>query len=520
MTTPIYYPNDLPHIGHFYSSLIADISARYKRLLWYNVKFSTGVDENSQKIVLKAQESWQHVMEYLDEMSPKHQELWSQLQISYTDFIRTTNSDHKTFVQSVLQKTYDQGDIYQAEYEWLYCVWCESFKKESDLIKNSENKLVCPDHLTEPQILKEKNRFFRLSKYQDKILEFYEKNPDFVLPHFRFNEAKAFVKGGLEDFSISRETNTFGIPLPFDPSQVTYVWYDALLNYLTVCQHGDESFWPANLHVLGKDISRFHAIYWPAMLMAAGYALPHTCFVTGFFTVDGQKMSKSLGNTVKPLELLEKYDRDGIVMYLFYDVVMGSDGDFSFSRLDEVYNSMLIGGRWNLVSRVSKFAQKNGVVELSFDQVAWELFVSLKEEQDSNSLFTMLQNGRDDKCIESYLENGNFQWLLRDRYQIVQMCNKYIDTTKPWEKIKQGDVVWWITDLKFLLYMIKNLSLISAPFFVNGFKKIQTLLGNELLSNIDSLMTTKSIKEIFDIQTLDISLNPINIYVKYDAPKV
>ncbi len=233
---------------------------------------------------MKANEMNMEVMDYLDLYAGKHKEIWDSLNMSYTDFIRTTNEKHKDFVQQVLQKTYENGDIYQGEYEGLYCVGCEAFKKESDLIEK-DGKLVCPDHLREPEKIKEKNWFFKLSKYENALLKFYEERPDFISPSFRFNEMIAFVKGGLEDFSISRETNKFGIPLPFDQSQVTYVWYDALLNYLTVCQGGDESFWPA-VHVLGKDIARFHAIYWPAMLMSAGFELPKKEIVTGFFTVE------------------------------------------------------------------------------------------------------------------------------------------------------------------------------------------------------------------------------------------
>lgn len=235
ITTPIYYSNDIPHIGHTYSTLIADISSRYKRLLGYEVKFSTGVDENSQKTVMKANEMNMEVMAYLDLYAGKHKEIWDSLNMSYTDFIRTTSEKHRSFVRQVLQKTYENGDIYQGEYEGLYCVGCEAFKKETDLIER-DGKLVCPDHLKEPEKIKEKNWFFKLSKYENALLKFYEERPDFITPSFRFNEMIAFVKGGLEDFSISRETNKFGIPLPFDPTQVTYVWYDALLNYLTVCQ--------------------------------------------------------------------------------------------------------------------------------------------------------------------------------------------------------------------------------------------------------------------------------------------
>lgn len=289
--------------------------------------------------------------------------------ISYTDFIRTTQQDHKEFVQKILQKTYENGDIYEGEYKGYYCVGCEGFKKESDLVKNEKGELICPDHLKTPDVLTEKNRFFKLNKYTEKLKAFYAARPDFVVPQNRFNEAISFVDGGLDDFSVSRETNKFGIPLPFDPSQVTYVWYDALLNYVTVCQR--DNFWQEDteiVHILAKDISRFHAIFWPAMLMSVDYPLPTREYITGYFTVDGQKMGKSLGNVVDPVEVVQKYDRDAVVFSLMYDVPIGSDGDFSEERLGNVYESMLIGGWGNLVNRVVSLCSKYGITEGKCDE--------------------------------------------------------------------------------------------------------------------------------------------------------
>ncbi|EKE26523.1 MAG: methionyl-tRNA synthetase alpha subunit, partial [uncultured bacterium (gcode 4)] len=241
ITTPIYYANSVPHIGHAYSSLIADVIARYKRDNWFDVKFSTWVDENWQKMVNAAKEKWISIMEFLDDIATKQKAVWDWIDISYTDFIRTTELRHHEFVSKVLQKTYEAWDIYKWEYEWLYCVWCEAFKKETDLTPD----WLCPDHLKKPEHIKEKNYFFKLSKYQKQLEDFYLNNPDFTIPNNRFKEMQSFLKEWLEDFSISRETNKFWIPLPFDPSQVTYVWYDALLNYLTVCQNWAEDFWPA-----------------------------------------------------------------------------------------------------------------------------------------------------------------------------------------------------------------------------------------------------------------------------------
>jgi methionyl-tRNA synthetase len=326
VTTPIYYANGLPHIGHANSSFIADFYARWKRLLGYEVKFSTGLDENGQKMVEKAESEGKEVMEWLDYVADESKKVWEELQISYTDFIRTTEADHHVFVQEVLKQIYEtpfrkggssegtgdlmnktksplppftEGgiDIYLGEYKGLYCVGCEAFKNPRDLTPEG----LCPDHLTKPEVISEKNWFFNLKKYASVFEQLRRDTPHFVEPDHRFNEVKAFVKSGLENFSISRENKHtgIGIPLPWDEEQVTYVWFDALLNYITVCyRNGENGKFRSDdteiLHILGKDIVKFHATYRPAMLEAAGFRKPDKEFVTGYLTVDGQKMSKSL----------------------------------------------------------------------------------------------------------------------------------------------------------------------------------------------------------------------------------
>lgn len=517
ITTPIYYSNDIPHVGHMYASLICDISSRYKRVFGYDVKFSTWVDENSQKTVMKAQEQGLDIMEYLDLYAAKHKETWDSLDISYTDFIRTTSEKHKQFVQEVLQKTYENWDIYQGVYEGHYCVGCEAFKKDSDLIEATgeykwipAGETVCPLHPNAHlDTIKEKNRFFKLSNYQDKLLEFYQKNPDFVSPAFRFNEVLAFVKWGLEDFSISRETNKFGIPLPFDPTQVTYVWYDALLNYLTVCQWGDEDFWPG-AHVLGKDIARFHAIYWPAMLMSAGYAMPTKEIITGFFTVDGQKMSKSLGNTVKPLELIEKYGRDAAVFYLFYDLVIWSDGDFSYARLENTRESMLASWWWNLVSRVSKLAHKN---EIIIGKKHIECYDLCKNEIEA--LQEILSMTASD--INELLETKGINHILQLWYRGVQAANTYMQTTEPWVKLKSTESqAEWRQHLEFLLYVVKQLALFSAPFLTESFAKVKLILGNDILSKATTRETNDYWQKARALEDFDVELVPDILYQKLE----
>ncbi len=524
ITTPIYYANDIPHIWHAYASFICDTYARYKRLFGYEVKFSTGTDENSQKILLKAQEKNIPVMDFLDEMASQHKKVRDELEISYTDFIRTTDTKHKAFVQKVLQKVYDKNlalpenerDFYQWEYKGLYCVWCESFKKPEDLTPD----WLCPDHLKKPEEIVEKNRFFRLSKYQKKLEDFYEKNADFVIPDHRFNEVKAFVKGWLEDFSISRETNKFWIPLPFAPDQVTYVWYDALLNYLTVCQNpGQEWFRPANYHLLAKDIVRFHAIYRPAMLMSADYELPNHCLVTGYFTIDGQKMSKSLWNVIKPIDIINQYSRDTLILYFLYDLIIGNDWDFSRTRLHDMHNSMLIGGRGNLISRVTKLSEKNWISSVSLSEKHSTMRPKIWESYKNNKLLELIMTDFSPEIFEkTYLENNNLQTLIKDRYNAVQFCNQFMQDEEPRTKIKNWNEMEWKADLQFLLFMIKNLAILSAPFLTKGFEKIQSILWIAQLQTISTLKTfsSDSLKELINLNTFILNLSPENMYERVE----
>ncbi len=539
VTTPIYYPNGYPHIWHAYASFIADFYARYKRLLWYEVVFSTGNDENSQKILQKAQEEKKDVYEYLDEMAEKWKAVRDRLQISYTDFIRTTDKRHIKLVQEVLDVTYKKWDIYAGEYEWYYCVWCEWFKKNSDLIEK-DGKMVCPDHLTEPNILKEKNRFFKLKNYQQKLEELYEKNPNFVEPGYRFNEVKSFVAGWLEDFSVSRESNKFWIPLPFDASQVSYVRYDALFNYVTVSK--DKWFRDDDteiVHILWKDISRFHAIFRPAMLMSVWYKIPDSELITGFFTVDGHKMSKSLWNVIDPVEVVDECGRDAVAFNLLYDVPIWSDGDFSKERLHNVYESMIIWWWGNLVNRVTSLCVKYGIDEgvcnrdidiwyMSMHQwityLPWILHLFCKET-DVDRKFSDVDWKWDffrSNIIESaYLKNWNLQWYLQDRYRLVQKANEYITKAEPRIKRKNPDTQEEAkSDLQFLLYVVKNLALLSAPVLIDGFKKIQEIFWNEELNKIDSSKNTwdpELFKNIFDMKEFKVNLDPQIIYKKVEA---
>ena len=505
ITTPIYYANGKPHIWHTYSSLIVDTFARAKRSLWYDVKFSTWTDENSQKIVQKAEELWKDVYEYLDEMVKIHKDTWDNYNISYTDFIRTTSEKHKKVVQMILDKTNKKWFIYKSKYSWLYCVGCEAFKKDDELIEK-DGKKVCPDHLTEPDFIEEENYFFKLTKFEDFLKNFYENNKDFVIPKSRFNEVKSFLDQWLEDFSISRQGATFGIKFPFDENHVVYVWYDALFNYYTVCLDDELNelwyFWDNIYHVIWKDIAKFHSIYWPAMLEAVDLPKPKKIFTTWFFTVDGQKMSKSLWNVIEPLELLEKYGRDAISLYLFYDIKIGKDGDFSYSRFEDVYNNILIGGWGNLVYRVSKLSDK-------FSITKWKMNDLPSDIKENPLLKAILKENIDNK-IEEYIENVDYQTYLKNWYELIQSTNKFIQDNAPWKLIKE-DEQKWIEILQTAIWLIHKINLLWSFFFIESYEKINNIFNFNHLDN--SKNVDWFIDEIYK-KELDIKSKPEIVFKK------
>ncbi len=509
VTTPIYYGNGVPHVGHFYTSQIANIIHLSQKILGSDSRFTTGIDENSQKAVIEAETAGLDIMDYLDEMAYKHREVWDFFNFDYTDFIRTTEQRHHSLVQEVLQHCFDKWDIYQGVYEGMYCVWCEAFKKDDDLVflnktswetfpitpkvVESDNLIkVCPDHLKTPDTIKEKNYFFKLSKYQTWIQEFYESHPEFVIPDHRFNEVRAFVERGLEDFSISRETNTFWIPLPFDNSQVTYVWFDALFNYYTSCRYSpqntsilnsfpleekeatdywsqfvDEShMWPADLHIVGKDIIRFHAIFWPAML--ASYfglgeegsdwvihfktsdreKLPKQILTWGFFTIDGQKISKSLWNVIEPVEYSKEYSKELLTLYILSAFPIGNDGDYDRQDAVLMYNAKLANNLGNLVNRV---------VVLSLKLDSESLFC---EKDRSKYLVTDTEIRK----AQEYYQNYNLKWVLDLCFENLDGLNKYADETEPWKLIKE-DQEKATESLYALAEWLRQIGLLLYPFF-------------------------------------------------------
>lgn len=354
VTTPIYYVNDKPHIGHAYTTIAADILARHHRQRGEETFFLTGVDEHATKVWRVAQEQGLPPQEYVDRIAEAWRGLPPRLNAETDFFMRTSDEGHKTFVREFLQKIYDNGDVYEDVYAGLYCVGCEAFKTEDELVDGK-----CPLHNTVPEWIEEKNYFFRLSAYQDKLLELYESQPDFVQPPFRFNEVKSFVSGGLRDFSISRAGQPWGIPLPWDEGQVAYVWADALVNYLsalTYARPGEdlrEDFWPVARHLMAQDILRFHCVYWPAMLLSAGYTVPKQIFIHGYLLLDELKISKSLGNAIDPLELIDIYGADALRYWCARAIPFGQDGSASLTGIADRYERELGNDLGNLLSRTT-----------------------------------------------------------------------------------------------------------------------------------------------------------------------
>ena len=358
ITTAIDYVNSRPHLGTAYEKITADVIARTRRLAGVPTHFLMGNDEHSLNVFRRATELGLDPKAYCDRMEQEFREVWARLDVSFDDFIRTTEDRHRVGVTALVSRIQAAGDIYEGHYEGWYCNSCEAFKQEKDLVDGN-----CPTHKTKPEWIRERNHFFRLSKYQQALLDHYARHPEALEPDVRRNEILNVIQGGLEDISISRAGQAWGVPLPFDPQSVVYVWFDALINYISALGFGaDESmferWWPASLHVIGKDITRFHCVIWPAMLMSAGLPLPERVFGHGFVYFKGEKMSKSLGTIVDPLDAASKFGPDPLRLYLVREFAYGQDGDFSWERFEERYNSDLANNLGNLVSRVATMADK------------------------------------------------------------------------------------------------------------------------------------------------------------------
>ncbi len=423
MTTPIYYVNSTPHIGHAYTTIAADILARHSRQRGDETFFLTGVDEHASKVARVAAEQGLEPKEYADRIVTAWQEVPRRLNATNDFFIRTTDEGHKTFVQGFLQRMYDAGDVYEDVYAGLYCVGCEAFKSEAELVDGK-----CPDHDTVPEWIEERNWFFRLSAYQDRLLSLYESRPDFVLPAFRFNEARSFIAGGLQDFSISRAGQPWGIPIPWDPDQVAYVWADALVNYLSALTYARpdddlrERFWPAVRHLLGKDIIRFHCVFWPAMLMSAGYEVPHQLFVHGYLLLDDRKISKSLGNVVDPLDLIDVYGADAVRFWAMRAVSFGQDGSVSIESLHERYDRELANDLGNLLSRTTAMVDR---------YLGGELPARARDDSPVRELLASLAGDVSDR-LDTYDLTGALERI----WEVVRGLNRYVEAQAPWQLAK------------------------------------------------------------------------------------
>lgn len=459
VTTAIDYVNAEPHIGHAYQKIIADALARWHKLKGEKVFYLTGTDEHGQKVARSAKEAGLDEKDFVDKVSRKFKESWKILDIDYDRFIRTTDKDHEKLVQEFVKKI--KKDIYKGEYEGLYCVDCERFYTKKDLV-NQECKYHPGKKL---ELLKEETYYFRLSKYEKKLLELY-RNKTFVLPKERRNEIINRVREGLQDLSITRTNFKWGIPFPLDREHVVYVWFDALLNYLTGAGKNQE-FWPADLHLLGKDNGWFHAVIWPAMLLAAGYKLPKTVFVHGFLTFNSQKISKSLGNVISPNYLAGKYGADSIRYFLIRHIPFGEDGDFSEKALIARHNNELANKLGNLISRVTGLAEKVGI------------------EKTQNKLLKKLKLNQ----IEKHIENYGFDKALNEIFAFIDVCNEYVQSRKPWET-KDKKVLYELID------SIKAIAILLWPFIPETSEKIAKDLGFKIkFENINKPIKINGIKK-------------------------
>ncbi len=470
ITTPIYYTNDAPHIGHAYTTVAADVMARYHRLCGDEVFFLTGVDEHGQKLERAAAEKGMPEQEYCDEVAAKFMSLWKKLNISNDYFIRTTSERHKMAAEKIFRAIYDAGDIYRALYEGWYCVPCESFYKEEELLDGN----ICPIHERPAEWIKENNYFFRLSQYQDRLLKLIEENPDFIQPEIRRNEVLSIIRSGLEDRSISRSSVKWGVPVPVDPdSGVLYVWIDALTNYISAIGYGDDPdtmarYWPADIHLMSKDILFFHAIFWPALLMSAGLPLPKQIFGHGWLTKDGKKISKTIGNVIDPNELVDEFGTDAVRYFFMREYTFGSDGDFTRGSFIHRLNGDLANDLGNLLNRTLALVKQN------FGDTIPE---PKGEPEGTDSELVDIALGILPR-IKPHIDKMAFSKVLEVIWELVRRANKYLDESAPWRLAKESSNKDRVATILYnCVEALRFLSILVSPFMPGASRKILEQIG-------------------------------------------
>lgn len=471
ITTPIYYPSDNLHIGHTYTTVAVDTIKRFKKLQGYDVFFTTGSDEHGQKIETKAKENNMHPQEYVDKIVDSFKALWKMLDIDYDAFIRSTDPAHEKAIQQIFTKLYEKGEIYKSVYKGYYCTPCESYWTESQLTDEHN----CPDCGRPTHIQEEEAYFFRLSKYRDKLLKLYEENPEFLQPESRKNEmVNNFLKEGLEDLSVTRSSFDWGVKVPFDEKHVVYVWIDALSCYMTALGYGteDESkfneFWPADVHLVGKEIVRFHTIIWPAILMALELPLPKKVFGHGWILFDDDKMSKSKGNVIYPEPIIELYGVDAFKYFLLREFTFGQDGSFTREKFLNRLNSDLANDLGNLVSRTASMVEKYNQGTIPEPKTVEEVDASLKEMAESTA-----------EKVEAQMDKLNFSVALEEIWKLIRRTNKYVDETMPWVLAKEENKDRLDTVLYNLSESLRIVSILIKPFMENTSLEIRRQLGIE-----------------------------------------